>query len=144
MNKGKRSENPFNIAKNQEFELFTWRYFRNLIFQNPWNKIPLGLQNLWNSQWSLNQSDSVTAHSSPIFQNFLLFFKKKRFLRKSSKPGHGNLVLITLIVQVELWKLSFNFDDIRTNFLQVLTYYGFSRLLCYDDARHQNRTITCN
>ena len=71
-----------------------------------------------------------TAHTSPIFH----FFFKKRFLRKSSKPGHGNLVLITSTVQVELSKLNFNFDDIRTNFLQVLTY-GFSRLFCYDDAR---------
>ena len=69
----------------------------------------------------------------PYFRFFLK--KNKRFLRKSSKPGHGNLVLITSTVQVELSKLNFNFDDIRTNFLQVLTYYGFSRLLCYDDAR---------
>ena len=45
------------------------------------------------------------------------------------------LVLITSIVQVELSKLNFNFDDIRTNFLQVLAYYDFSRLLCYDAAR---------
>ena len=61
-------------------------------------------------------------------------FFKERFLRKSSKPGHGNLVLFTSTVQVELSKLNFNFDDI-TNFLQVLTYYSFSRLLCNDDAR---------
>ena len=38
-------------------------------------------------------------------------------------------------VQVELSKLNFNFDNIRTNFLQVLGYYGFPRLLCYDEAR---------
>ena len=31
-----------------------------------------------------------TAHASPIFQIFL----KKRFLRKSSKRGHGNVVLM--------------------------------------------------
>ena len=73
----------------------------------------------------------------PYFRFF--FFKKKRFLRKSSKPGHGNLVLVTSTVQVELSKLKFNFNDIRTNFLQVLTYYSFSRFLCYDDAR-QNTT----
>ena len=58
-----------------------------------------------------------TAHTSPIFHFFL---KKKRFLRKSSKPGHGNLVIITVTVQVELSKLNFNFDDVRTCFLQVL------------------------
>ena len=42
--------------------------------------------------------------------------------RKSSKPGWTweNLVLITWTVQVELSKLSFNFDDIITYFLQVL------------------------
>ena len=39
------------------------------------------------------------------------FFLKKRFFRKLSKPGHGNLVLITLIVQVELSKLDFNYRD---------------------------------
>ena len=55
-------------------------------------------------------------HTSPISQ----FFQKKRFLRKSSKPGHGNLVLITSTVQVDFSMLNFNFDDIRTYFLQVL------------------------
>ena len=49
-----------------------------------------------------------------------LFFIKKKIIRKSSKPGHGNLVLIISTVQVELSKLNFNFDDIRTYFLQVL------------------------
>ena len=63
------------------------------------------------------------------------FFLQKRFLRKSSKPGHKNLVLITSPVQVELSKLNFNCDDTRTNFLQILTYYSSSRLLCYDDVR---------
>ena len=66
---------------------------------------------------------------------FQVFFKKTRFLRKSSKPGHENLVLITLTVQVELSKLHLHFEDIRTMFFQVLTYYHFSRLLCNDDAR---------
>ena len=51
------------------------------------------------------------------------FFKKRKlenaFLRKCSKPGHGNLVLITSTVQVELSMLKFNFDDLRTYFLQV-------------------------
>ena len=51
---------------------------------------------------------------------FRLKKKKKRFLRKSSKPGHGNLVLITSNVQAELSKLNFNFDDIRIYFLKVL------------------------
>ena len=43
---------------------------------------------------------------------FQIFFKKKRFLRNSSKPGHGNLVLITSTVQVELSKLNFNFKEL--------------------------------
>ena len=51
---------------------------------------------------------------------YFRFFLKKRFIRKSSKPGHGNLVLITSTVQVELLKLNFNYDDIKTYFLQVL------------------------
>ena len=54
--KGKPSENPLNIAKNQEFELITSHHFKNLI--------------------------------SP---NLHFFFFKKKFLRKTSKPGHGNL-----------------------------------------------------
>ena len=57
------------------------------------------------------------AHTSPIFQIFLF---KKRFIRKSSKPGHGSLVLITSTVRVELSQLNFNFDDIKSYFLQVL------------------------
>ena len=51
---------------------------------------------------------------------FSCFFLKKGFLGKYSKPEHGNLVLITPTVQVELSKLNFNFDDIRTYFLKVL------------------------
>ena len=54
---------------------------------------------------------------------FRLFFIKKRFLRKSSKPGHRNLVLITANAQVELSNLNFNSDDIITYFLQVLRDY---------------------
>ena len=58
--------------------------------------------------------------SLPILRPYFSFFFKERFFRKSSKPGHGNLVLITSTVQVELSKLNFNFDDIRIYFLQVL------------------------
>ena len=54
----------------------------------------------------------------PSLPTFQIFFKEI-FLRKSSKPGHGNLGLISSTVQVELSKLNFNFDDIRTNSLQV-------------------------
>ena len=64
----------------------------------------------------------------PIFQFF------KRFLRKSSKLGHENLVLQldnTSTVQGQLLTMTIQ----RTNFLQVLTYYGFSRLLCYDGTK---------
>ena len=69
-----------------------------------------------------------------ILRPYFKLFLKKQFLRKSSKPAHGNLFLITSTVQVELSKLNYNFDDIRTDFLQVLTSY-ILRLLCYDDAR---------
>ena len=62
---------------------------------------------------------SLPIYTSPIFK-FILKKKKKRFIRKCSKPGHGNLVLITSTVQAELSKLKFNFDEIRTYFLQVL------------------------
>ena len=43
LNKGKPYESPFNIAKNQEFELITSRHFKNLISPTP----------AWNRQWSL-------------------------------------------------------------------------------------------
>ena len=60
-------------------------------------------------------------HHCPYFAHIsVCLFRKKRFHRKSSKPEYGNLVLITSTVQVELSKLNFNFDDIRTYFLQVL------------------------
>ena len=49
--------------------------------------------------------------SLPILGPYFTFFQK-RFLRKSSKPGHGNLVIITSTVQVELSNLNFNFYDI--------------------------------
>ena len=78
------------------------------------------------------ESNIITTHTSHIFQ--IVFFKK-RFLKKSSKPGHRNPVLTTSTVQIDPSKLNVNFDDIITNFLQVLTYYGFPRLSCYDDAR---------
>ena len=49
LNKGKPSENRFNIAKNQEFELITSRHFKNLISPKP----------TWNSQWSLIPSRNL-------------------------------------------------------------------------------------
>ena len=62
----------------------------------------------------------IASYQCSYFAHISDFFKKKRFLRKSSKTGHENLVLITSTVQVELSKLNFNFDDLRTYFLQVL------------------------
>ena len=58
--------------------------------------------------------------SLPILCPYFRLFLKNWFLWKSSKPGHWNLVLITSTVQVELSKLNYNFDDIRTYFLQAL------------------------
>ena len=59
--------------------------------------------------------------SLPILRpNFRFVFLK--ISQKSRKPGHGNLVLITLAVQVELSKWNFNFDNIRINFLPILTF----------------------
>ena len=38
LNKSKPFENPFNIAKNTEFEVITSRHFKNLISPKPaWN-----------------------------------------------------------------------------------------------------------
>ena len=69
----------------------------------------------------------IASYQCSYFAHISDFFKKKRFLRKSSKTGHENLVLITSTVQVELSKLNFNFDDLRTYFLQVLRH---CRLIC--------------
>ena len=74
----------------------------------------------WNSQQGLISSRNLKRqHPLPILPHISVFLKI-RVLRKSSKSGHRNLVLITSTVQVELSKLNFNFDDIRTYFLQVL------------------------
>ena len=59
------------------------------------------------------------AIASLPFRPYFRFFLKKRFLRKSSKSGHRNLVLITSTVQVELSKLNFNFIDITNIFYIV-------------------------
>ena len=48
LNKGK-PENPFNIARNQEFELITSHLFKNLISTKP----------AWYSQWSLIPSRNL-------------------------------------------------------------------------------------
>ena len=87
LNKGK-PENSFNIAKNQEFELITSCQFKNLISPKP----------TWNFK-KIRAIASITSQTSSIFQ---IIFITKSFFRKSSKPGHGNLVLITSTVQVEL------------------------------------------
>ena len=133
------------LRKNQEFKLLTSQHFKNLISSKPaWNSqssLILSLTESVESNFLRNiQSDSITS-----------VLLRKRFLRKSSKPGHSNLVLIISTVQVELSKLNFNSDDIRMNFRQVLTFYvltGFSKFLyskCYDNARqNQSRTTTYN
>ena len=78
---------------------------------------------------SAKKFEAINSDNCPHFA-LVSYFVKKRFRRKSSDSGHGNL---DLILQVE-WDR--NFDGIRTNFLQVLTYYSFSRSLFYDDVRH--------
>ena len=96
------------FAKNQEFELITSCHLKNIIFPKP----------TWNSLWSLiSSSDGINPHTSSMFQ---IFFLEKRFLRESSKPGHGNLVIITSTVQVGLSKWNFNFDDIKTHLMDLV------------------------
>ena len=75
--------------------------------------------------------------SLPILRPNFRFFC--RFLRKYSKPEHENLVLITSTVQAELSKLKFSFDDVRTIFFQVLTYYGFCAMITPDRSRTENK-----
>ena len=48
LNKGK-PENPFNVTKNQEFEMLPLRHIKNLISPKP----------AWNSQWSLIPSTNL-------------------------------------------------------------------------------------
>ena len=98
MNKGK-PENSFNIAKNQELELIISKIHTEKSMKSNFFK-----------KFKVIAS---TAHTSPIFQIFFFFEKRKRFLRK------WNLVLITSTVQVELSKLNFNFIDI-TNIFYIL------------------------
>ena len=47
--------------------------------------------------------------SLPILRPYFRSFFMKRFLRKSSKPRHGNVVLITSTVQVEISKVELQF-----------------------------------
>ena len=111
---------PLILPKTKNSKLITSRHFKNLISPKP----------ACNSQWSLIYSKNLKRkRHCPAFQIIPDFFftRISDFFTKSSKLGHGNLVLITSSVQVDPWKLNFNFDDIRTNFLQVLSYYGFSR-----------------
>ena len=91
MNKGK-PENSFNIAKNQELELIISKIHTEKSMKSNFFK-----------KFKVIAS---TAHTSPIFQIFFFFEKRKRFLRK------WNLVLITSAVQVELSKLNFNFKEL--------------------------------
>ena len=115
LNKGKPSEKPFNIAQNQEFELVTSHQFKNRIFAKP----------TWSSQQSLIPSRNLQRqhYCSSYFAHISDHFIKKRLLRKSSNTGHGNHVLITSTVQVELSKLNFNFDEIRTNIFKFLRFF---------------------
>ena len=84
MNKDKLSKKPLNIAKNQKLELFTSCHFKNLTPPKPMEEsVESNFVNKFKAVVS-------TAHTSTIFQ---IFFKKI-FIRKSSKSGHGNLVLI--------------------------------------------------
>ena len=105
LEQGKPSENSFNIAKNQEFELITSHHFKNLISPKP----------AWMEQSvKSNPFEKLKAIASlPMFHPYFRFLKKKRFPRKSSKLGQGNLVLIASNVQVKLSKLNFNFDDYK-------------------------------
>ena len=111
MNKGKPSGNPFNFAKIQEFEFIPSRHFKNLISPKPADS---------------NSFEKFKAIASrPILCPYFRFFLQKRLLKKSIKPGHGNLELLTSSVPFELYY----------GYSVLLTYYGFSRLLCHDDAR---------
>ena len=97
--------NLLNIAKNQEFELITSHHFKNLISPKPaWME-----QSVKSNPFEKHKAIA----SLPIFHPYFRFFLKKRFPRKSSKLGQGNLVLIASNVQVKLSKLNFNFDDYK-------------------------------
>ena len=68
-----------------------------------------------------------------ILASYFRFFLKKDFLQNpvnldmESSSNYFSCSSRTFKVKLQV--------DIRAIFLQVLTYYGFSRLLCYDDAR---------
>ena len=74
--------------------------------------------------------------SLTIIHSYFRHFFKKRFIRKSNKHGHGNLVLVISTVQVELSELNFNFDDIRTYFLQVLRDCRQINFVALNEFRH--------
>ena len=62
----------------------------------------------------------MTVHIAILPPYFGFLLEKKDFSGNAvNLDGHGNLVLINSTVQVEVSKLNFNFDEIRTYFLQV-------------------------
>ena len=99
LRKNKASENPFNISKNQELELFLLCHFKNLISPKP---IEQSVESYFTEKIKVIVS---TAHAL-VCPYFSFILKKKIFLRKS-KPGHG---------LVQYFNLNDNFDDVRTNF----------------------------
>ena len=75
--------------------------------------------------------------------------KKKRFLGKCSKPGHGNLVLITSTVQAEFSKLNFKLwwyiELIFFKFLHIMVFQDYCAMMALDKNRtEQSRTNTCS
>ena len=103
----------FNIVKNQEFELITSSHFKNLISPkgNPHGTVS---ETVFNSGTVFKKFKVIA--SMPILRLYFRFKKKKDFSDIPVNLGMGVLVLI-----LHLFKLKFNFDDIITYFLEVLS-----------------------
>ena len=115
MNKVRPAGNSFNICQKPRIRI---DYIMSLKKPNPSKThMEQSVESNFFKKFKVIASLPIFYYSVHIFD---FFFFLKRFLRKSIKPGDGNLVLITSTVQVELSKLNFNFDDIRTYFLEVL------------------------
>ena len=74
MNKDKPCENSYNIAGNQEFELFTSRHFKNLISAKPMEQ---------SVEYSVEKFKAIASIVNwPCFAHISDFFLKKKISRK--------------------------------------------------------------
>ena len=105
-------------------KILTWikaNLLKTLLLLPKTKNLNIYITPLW--KFNLSKTRMEKSMKSNFFQKFKEKFKifahildilLKRFLRKSTKPGHENLVLITSTIQVKLSRLKFNYDGYKS------------------------------